>query len=216
MSAQDQSLLSDGFASLDRFLAQRFQDVIGLFVDYLSTVNDFLAALYYSVCPGVVVEQFFPGCLRTHRIVNEIGGNVVVECTLPQDVSVIMGGITRYKILVGSLYGIDAVGRPLVGQLIFNHHDRRDAVVEEGPHLFCRYDSRLIDGFQASLDVSDVVRRRQYAFQMGMIILFQFGEGTLLHFFVQFKVRLERSQKTVLFPFYYRFVFVDRKIESCH
>lgn len=165
----------DSLRLIDSF-AQRFQDVIGLFVDYLSTVNDFLAALYYSVCPGVVVEQFFPGCLRTHRIVRD-WGNVVVECTLPQDVSVIMGGITRYKILVGSLYGIDAVGRPLVGQLIFNHHDRRDAVVEEGPHLFCRYDSRLIDGFQASLDVSDVVRRRQYAFQMGMIILFQFGEA---------------------------------------
>ena len=89
-------------------LRKDFQDVIGLFVDYLSTVNDFLAALYYCRLPRIVVEQFFPGCLRTYRIVNEIGGNVLVECTLPQDVSVIMGGITRYKILVGSLYGIDA------------------------------------------------------------------------------------------------------------
>ena len=47
-----------------------------------------------------------------------------------------------------------------------------------------------------------------------MIILFQLGDCVFLDVFIQLVIRLEESHQTVLLSFYYRILFINRKVES--
>ena len=47
-----------------------------------------------------------------------------------------------------------------------------------------------------------------------MIILFQLGDCIFFDVFIQLVIRLEESHQTVLLSFYYRILFINRKVES--
>lgn len=51
LPGQHQPLLADGFTALDGFFTQAFEDVVGLLVDYLAPVDDFLPAQDDAVGP---------------------------------------------------------------------------------------------------------------------------------------------------------------------
>ncbi len=215
LPGQHQAFLSYGFASLDGFLAEALQDVVGLGVDDFAPVDDFLSAQHDAACPGIVVQQFLPGGLAALPVILQVGGDVVVQVARPQDVRAIVQGVAIQEGLVGGLHGVQLVDVPLVGQLVVHRHEAPDAVAAQGIQRFGGEDARLVDFSQFPLDVSEVAGRQALLHKL-LVVGLQAALRVRLHFALDVEERLELAQQAVLLPLHHLGILVDGEVERSH
>ena len=82
-------------------LLVRHEDVIGLRVDNVAAVDDFLPALYKTCGQWNAAMKLVETRLTAVLVVGEVWRNVVVEVALAQDVAVGGKGLVEENLLIG-------------------------------------------------------------------------------------------------------------------
>ena len=213
---EHQPLLSHRVAALDGLLAQALQDVVGLGADNLAAVDDLLPAQYDAAGPRIVFQHLLAGSLGAQAVVGQVGGQVVVQGTLAQDVGTVAQGVGRQDVVVGRLDGEQLVRALLPGRLVAYGHDALGTVTEQRFHVFGREDARLVHFLQFFFDVLQVIGVQARHEGVVLVVGPQLLQGFFLHGLVLLVVGLEAGQDAVLLVFHHFVRLVDGEVERGH
>ena len=112
-----------------RLFLVRHQDVVGLCVDDITAVDDFLAALHKSCSQRNTVMEFVEARLTALFVVGEVWFQIVIEVTLLQDVAVFGQSVVNENLFVCRDDGVDFRDRHTGGVLAVNDADEACGVL---------------------------------------------------------------------------------------
>ena len=108
---------------------ERHEDVVGLRVDDVATVDDLLAALYEACCQRDAVMELVEARLTTLLVVGEVGCQVVIEVALFQNFAVGGQRLVKEYFLIGGDDGVDLGDGYAVGILAVDDADESRGVL---------------------------------------------------------------------------------------